>query len=136
MYINLPQINLTYLILHQFTSMYSMPLKVWTGSWFQSILVMCLLPVPLLCIRVLDWPDENLNQNNEKENFETFNKISILQEDLKAQLKSRAFLFGTEQMICQKKSVGVDGRGLGWHEVGMDPNWWKFIPIISQNPND
>ena len=43
-YINLPQITLICLTLHQFTSIYSMPLKVMAGSCFQSILEMYLFP--------------------------------------------------------------------------------------------
>ena len=31
-----------------------------------------------------------------------------------------------------KKTLGVDGRGLEWHELGMDPNWFGWIGM---NPN-
>ena len=32
------------------------------------------------------------------------------------------FSFWYRTIDMSNKSLGVDGRGLGWHELGMDPN--------------
>ena len=38
------------------------------------------------------------------------------------------FPFWYRTIYMSNKSWGVDGRGLGWYEVGMDPNWLGWIP--------
>ena len=133
MYINFPQITLTYLILYQFTSMYSMPLKVMAGSCFQSFLVMYPFSNSSFLYQgseLTRWKSQYKWRKGEFWNLKT--KSQYFKKVWK--LKDISFWYRTIDM--SNKSVGVDGRGLGWHEVGMDPKWWTFIPILSQHPND
>ena len=52
---------------------------------------------------------------------------------------SLSFSFRYRTIDMSNKSQGVDGRGLGWHALGMnrmDPNWFGMNPnILSIYPN-
>ena len=56
--------------------------------------------------------------------FQYFNNKFLFQFKLRFPILYKPFFsFWYRINYVIKKTVGVVGRGLGWNEVGMDPNW-------------